>query len=1506
MISNQEISELLGYLEDEEAKLLSWGYVDGGFSGDELYNVMTSWLEKKKIKINTHDAVDALVERKLIGEYQTKHGAMWRTRMSETIRLLAKIRQIFDAKDWPIAPTLISDFRFATRKRRYPARNIAVDQVMDEVKEDTDQKQIQVLEALLTREKPIELSRFQVNATKSMYRSLQGHDSRGMIVCAGTGTGKTLSFYIPALSSIASWIEEKEFWTKAVALYPRNELLKDQFLETYLEARRLDNYLLSEKKRKIRIGAIYGSVPHNKNTLKAFKWLEKEGHGYVCPFAKCPKEECQSEMVWRYEDIHQSKECLHCTTCEQIIEEDEIILTRERMKKEPPDVLFTTTEMMNKQMSDFSSRELLGIGVERAPRLVLLDEVHTYSGIHGAQVALLLRRWKHALRAPLHFTGLSATLEDAQAFFGQLINIAPSFVEEINVGTDLVEEGKEYQLILRGDPSSGTALLSATIQTAMLMRRALDLDKKRPSDSMFGSKVFLFTDDLDITNRLYDSLRDAEGYDKRGRSYKDPLAATRRHRQESAEALQQGQSWLMAEKIGHNLTVPIQLGRTSSQDVGVETNAQLIVATASLEVGFNDPQVGAVIQHKAPMDMASFLQRKGRAGRKRGMRPWTITVLSDFGRDRILYQGYEMLLDPVLKGRNLPLHNRYVLRMQSVYAFMDWLTEELKRREHFNKGSLWGDFAAPNNDTYMLQKRQKAASEIIDEVLCDTKTRERMENYLAEALSISEEELNAILWEPPRSLMLSVLPTLYRRLKTNWHRYPYKDNTKERYIVNHPLPEFIPHALFSDLTLPEIEITLEGEVEGQGQPNMPIVQALKSFAPGKVSRRFGNKSMKQSHWIAPPSLEESLQPYLLDVKQFCQEYEELGKVTYVDCDGTVVELPCIRPWTLQLTNTPSHVGTTSNATLIWKGQLNAMNEEENATVTAKIPVGTVWYQRIQGVYYYTHSRQSAVIVKRFTTGSEANIRHHQSQKSDIRMNFVRNHEPVALGFMLEADGIHFKINLPSDEEMYLTENYPSKLQSFRSLYFQHCVMEDTRLKGIANSFQLERLTETYLSALAATAIKQVCSLEEAFQMLQRSSFSRVCGKVLQVIFKTKKIENVSLEDEDQEDSESEMNDQVYQRAHEEILLLCERDEVAQVIYTHVPKLWSDLDDRSYKWARMRWLTTLGAAILQACKEISNQHAHDDLIVDVNIESQEKQTAEIWITEPTSGGGGIIEDILQKYQSDPRRFFGLVESALGPTDMELIDAELSRTLLLRKTDAELQEHFEKVRDLSGNSHSSEILASLQSYMRGKGILVTHAVMNSLYNRVLKPGSNKLTDDFISDLMELWKSEEQRLGIYMDIRVFGYVFSSSDEIVNRFKKALSHIDQYALQDPNWRFHVIVGILWPRGNQVRTRALLPHNPFVTYPPTDRELVLHGIEGLEVVSLSESSWWENLTTRLQQMGSARLVAKPEESDLLQQALLRLASEPIEIGFLHVYPRVAGLKREPEAILAALDIREV
>ena len=37
-------------------------------------------------------------------------------------------------------------------------------------------------------------------------------------------------------------------------------------------------------------------------------------------------------------------------------------------------------------------------------------------------------------------------------------------------------------------------------------------------------------------------------------------------------------------------------------------------------------------------------------------------------RDRLAYQGYDLLFDPELPLRTLPIGNRYVIRIQAVYA----------------------------------------------------------------------------------------------------------------------------------------------------------------------------------------------------------------------------------------------------------------------------------------------------------------------------------------------------------------------------------------------------------------------------------------------------------------------------------------------------------------------------------------------------------------------------------------------------------------------------------------------------------------------------------------------------------------------------------------------------------------------------------------------------------------------------------------------------------------------
>ena len=1330
-----------------------------------------------------------------------------------------------------------------------------------------------------------------------MLRDFNSTKSRGMIVCAGTGTGKTLAFYLPALAHIASLVKNNEYWTKGLAIYPRNELLKDQFSETYQEARRLDAVLKDEGKRKIIIGAFFGLSPKNATIENVQNKWESQDGGFTCPYLRCPQ--CEGILSWKRADIEAGREKLICLkpSCGTIIPDSEIILTRSRMVKSPPDLVFTSTEMLNRSMGDSYYGHIFGIATAKKPQMVLLDEVHTYTGIHGAQVAYLLRRWQKIIAKKVQFTGLSATLESAAEFFSQLTGLNPGSVEEVSPSENQVAEGTEYQLAVRGDPVSGTSLLSTTIQTSMLLRRVLDPSQDPNSQGFYGSRVFAFTDDLDVTNRLFHNLLDAEGCDSWGRPLRGrlPFAALRsalRRRaslshsaSESSDRLVAGQSWLLCEEIGHGLELPLSIGRTSSQDTGVTPNTDIIVATASLEVGFNDPELGGVIQHKAPRDMASFLQRKGRAGRRRIMRPWTVVVLSDYGRDRIAYQGYDLLFNPVLPKRSLPIQNRYVIRIQAVFAFMDWVGQQLAAI----KGSVWYDFASPSEYT---KKRQQLEIELIEKIL-ETQTGElELAVYLQSALNLSSDEVEAILWEPPRSLMMVVLPTLLRRLKSNWSRFSVDPNeSNQDYQTNDPLPDFVPPSLFSDLLLPEVIITTPPQLRNS-QPDvnlMPIVQAMKTFTPGRPSRRFGIQHIHATHWIAPPNWEEREQN--LPIEDYCTEFESAG-IFQMKLTGEIVDIPCIRPWAINPTQVPPSVSIRSNAQLEWCSQIIP----PDSGIKLELPQGSPWCKIITEIYCFTHTQQSPLEARRFAIASHANIRFQKGNEFDTTIRFTQKQDGknAAVGFAIEVDGLVFRLQLPPSFEV----------KSSDTTYFQYRVLTDATLCGLTNSFQREWLYQIYISMLAARALTDKISLLEAFNLLTSENIGSSMARVLDNIFQTLNVEETLLE----EGEEASTQNVVRQRVHDKLRLLCNADIIQTRLNDLAKVLWSEPDEQWHTWTALRFKTTVGAALLDACGQLCPHFDLGELILDIEPGPRPVDAPpipfgceEIWITESSIGGGGVIEEILRRYTVDPANFFRLAGSALEPSDFEIVDSELTRLLQLTQTSTDVIDAMADVRLAQGYNELKQASTQLRKVLSSQGILVTHPVMTAINTRILRPGSTPETDKLLLDLIRSWHEQEERLGIEIDARVFAYVASNDDKL----DKALLHLG-LVQPNPYWRFQVIYGLLWARGNMIRSRALSIYNPFATFPDTDRETLLSVLQaGDTIVYLDKPDWREQVEEAFKQGASVLLIGNADRKEDLKSAILDLVVKPMELGFLQVYPLVEGVQQHPQGLAVRLRVQE-
>jgi hypothetical protein len=251
---------------------------------------------------------------------------------------------------------------------------------------------------------------------------------------------------------------------------------------------------------------------------------------------------------------------------------------------------------------------------------------------------------------------------------------------------------------------------------------------------------------------------------------------------------------------------------------------------------------------------------------------------------------------------------------------------------------------------------------------------------------------------------------------------------------------------------------------------------------------------------------------------------------------------------------------------------------------------------------------------------------------------------------------------------------------------------------------------------------------------------------------------------------------------------------------------------------------------------------------------------------------------------------------------MVDVELTRILDLLEEDADLLQTVENVRQAGTHAELQRCTRELKRRLAEHGILATHAVLNSLFTRLLRPGSSSASDDLVRTLVRRWRDQEAQLGVETDARIFAYLASGEEAL----DISLPHIDPAFRKKPQWRFQVLYGLLWPRGSAIRSRSLKTYNPFSELPDPERELLLDVLEaGEEAVSLSDPDWRESLTRTLTRSAMARLKAPLEDAPRVRQAITHLAATPLEIGFLHLYPQVQGVRRSRDGITVEIYLRE-
>jgi len=210
------------------------------------------------------------------------------------------------------------------------------------------------------------------------------------LVATGTGSGKTECFLYPILDHCLR--NRGRRGIKAIVIYPLNALALDQ----------------------------------SKRFAKAIH-ANPELHGYVTAGLYLGGQEAEASPV---------------------MTENQVITDRNAMRNAPPDILLTNYKMLDYLLVRAADLLLWRENGPETLRYLVLDELHTFDGAQGADLACLIRRVKERVKAPrgqVVCVGTSATLGDS--------------------GAEMARELAAYATRVFGEPFSEESLIGESVLT---------------------------------------------------------------------------------------------------------------------------------------------------------------------------------------------------------------------------------------------------------------------------------------------------------------------------------------------------------------------------------------------------------------------------------------------------------------------------------------------------------------------------------------------------------------------------------------------------------------------------------------------------------------------------------------------------------------------------------------------------------------------------------------------------------------------------------------------------------------------------------------------------------------------------------------------------------------------------------------------------------------------------------------------------------------------------------
>ena len=620
-------------------------------------------------------------------------------------------------------------------------------------------------------------------------------------------------------------------------------------------------------------------------------------------------------------------------------------------------------------------------------------------------------------------------------------------------------------------------------------------------------------------------------------------------------------------------------------------------------------------------------------------------------------------------------------------------------------------------------------------------------------------------------------------------------------------------------------------------------------------------------WVSPPSSTDRH----LALEGFCSDYLQLTR-------PPGLREPVVQPRSIQLSCPDKRVSDSAYGRWNWEVffRVNGVPAELD------VPSGSPWAKWVRSVAVMTHRVRAPLTVWRIARSVEVE-RRVESEPPSTQHRVRLDGDDAAVGFAMEVDGLRIDVSLP---EHPVSPPGTELDRALRTTYFEHLVLTDSALvTHVPSSFLREWMAQLSLCAVVTASVDVAFGLAQ----LSDASLSSAMIRAARAVFGA---------DGPPDDPTEPIRDPGLVSDVENALM---DGEVVSALQRCLAILREPLPTASLTWLHERYASTVAAGFIGAVQAMCPDLDVGDLRADFELPSsnEDEAFARITVSEDQPGGTGLVETAVDRIAEDPRAFWSVVTSVLGPCDGERIDEAL-RQFLADRSEGRLANEVDLVRTASTLSDTTMAWASLRERMFYRGIGADQTVISALATRLLRPGSDVSVEHLCRNLLSRWDALESKLGLEVDLRVFAYIAAQDGDT----RRSLAAITSLAHQDAEWTVGQLVGLLWTRGSRLRAASLQSYNPYRRLPTSER-LLMEAITRAPTTTIrfGTSNWRNDLDDQLSHDGVARVVCSGERQ--AADALHQLATAPTAVGVLEFHPRVVGVERSAAEVTLTVDIRE-